>query len=146
MKFQKMPYLNNIFVAFFLYINAHYFPNFCNNALLHYLILKSNALLHFSRKSDAIMKSITAIMHYWKSDLKGLKIAKIVHFWSNLVIKVLLIPGKPLKNRGIFWAWVISDLLFLRNGFRNLCSKFLKKVLIYHTRNYKKNRQKLHIG
>ena len=48
--------------------NAHYFPNFCNNALLHYLILKSNALLHFSRKSNAIMKSITAIMHYWKSD------------------------------------------------------------------------------
>ena len=47
--------------------NAHYFPNFCNNALLHYLILKSNALLHISRKSNAIMKCITAIMHYWKS-------------------------------------------------------------------------------
>ena len=64
---QKMPYFQKCFVAFFQKINAHYFPNFCNNALLHYLIFKNNALLHISRKSNAIMKCITAIMHYWKS-------------------------------------------------------------------------------
>ena len=67
MKFKKCHTFQNAFVAFFQKNNAHYFPNFCNNALLHYLIFKNNALLHISRKSNAIMKCITAIMHYWKS-------------------------------------------------------------------------------
>ena len=27
----------------------------------------------------------------------------------------------------ILWEWGLGDLLFLRNGFRNLCTKFFKK-------------------
>ena len=63
-KISKMPYFKNVFVAFFQKSNVHYFPNFCNNTLLHFLILKSNALLYISRKSNAIMKCITeSLLH-----------------------------------------------------------------------------------
>ena len=110
MKFKKCHTFQNVFVAFFQKINAHYFPNFCNNALLHYLIFKNNALLHISRKSNAIMKCITAIMHYWKSDMdhkgENFKNKQLFYTSKHYSIKEILIFSLSFffsMDQSTFW-------------------------------------------